>query len=192
MEYVRPVQRSGLKRSAAIVGCVVLAGLLSSACGGDDVTTFTSPEEDATPSEPEPAPSRTLEVLSERTSLDVVCRWIGVSSVAGTGAAGNSAACSAVVDDCRAGVEDVLGSGDGPAVSLPPVDLEGLFGCPLTLPELDGCIGAALERGVDQFGAIDCDMPAPPPLSTFALFASAECLGVALRCPELLAGLAGQ
>lgn len=190
MEYVRPVQRSVLKRRAAIVGCVVLAGL-SSACGGDDVTTFTSPEEEAAPSEPEPAPSRTLGVLSERTSLDVVCRWIGVSSVAGTGA-GDSGACSAVVEDCRAGVEDVLGSGDAPTVSLPPVDLEGLFGCPLTLPELDGCIGAALERGVEQFDAIDCDTPAPPPLTTFALFASAECLGVALRCPELLAGLAGQ
>ena len=169
----------------------VIAAMAMAACGGDDVTTFTGTEEETTPLEP--SESRTFGVLSERTSLDVVCRFIGVSSVAGTEAGGDPAACSAVVDDCRDNVDAVLGSDDGAAVGLPATDLEGLLGCPLTLPELDGCIGSALERGIEQYGSsIGCDMPALPAVNAIALFASADCLGVALRCPELIASLAGQ
>jgi hypothetical protein len=165
--------------------------LASAACGDHDVTTFFLPEEEASPLEP--AASRTFEVLSERTSLDVVCRFIGVSSAAGTGAADREA-CSSVVEDCRANVDAVLGAeGDAPPLGLPPTDLEALLGCPLTLTELDSCIAAALERGIDQYGSsIGCDMPAPPAVNTIALFASPACIGVVLRCPELIATLVPQ
>jgi hypothetical protein len=166
--------------------------MAGAACGGADVTTFIVPEEEASLLEPEPSASRTFQVLSERTSLDVVCRFVGVSSVAG-GAAADRAACSSRVDDCRSNVEAVLGSeGEAPPLGLPPTDLEALFGCPLTLAELDGCIAAALERGIDQYGdAIGCDMPALPAVNTIALFASPACLGVVLLCPELVASFAG-
>lgn len=175
----------------AAAGIVFVAAI--AACGGDDVTTFLVPEEEASPLEPEPTASRTFEVLSEQGSLDVVCRFIGVSSVAGTAAADREA-CSSAVDDCRSNVEAVIGSdGDAPPLGLPPTDLEALLGCPLTLPELDGCLAAALERGIDQYGdAIGCDMPALPAVNTLALFASVDCIGVALQCPELIASLAGQ
>lgn len=163
------------------------------ACGGPDVTTFVLPEAEASPLEPAPSASRTFQVLAERPSLEALCRFIGVSSVSGTADA-DRAECSALVDDCRSNVEAVLGSdGDAPALELPSTDLEALFGCPLTLGELDACIGAALERGVDRYGAsIGCDMPELPALDTFELFASPDCLGVVLQCPELIANLAGQ
>jgi hypothetical protein len=175
----------------AAAGILFAAAL--AACGGDDVTTFIVPEEEASPLEPEATSSRTFEVLSEQGSLDVVCRFIGVSSVAGTAAA-DRAACASLVDDCRSNVEAALGSdGDAPPLGLPPTDLEALLGCPLTLPELDGCLAAALERGIDQYGSsIGCDMPALPTVNTIALFASVDCIGVALQCPELIATLAGQ
>src|SRR5690606_7490483 len=168
--------------------------LLMTACGGEDVTRFVVAEEEAAPPEPEPSASRTFGVLAERTALDAVCRWIGVSSVAGTEAARDPGACSAVVDDCRSDVEAVLGRDDGAAgVRVPPTDLEGLLGCPLTLAELDGCIAAALERGIDEYGSsIGCDMPALPAVDPLALLGSAECIGVALRCPELVVGLTGR
>jgi hypothetical protein len=171
----------------------MVVGAALAACGGDDVTTFLTPEEEASPLEPEPTASRTFEVLSDESSLDVVCRFIGVSSVAGTATADREA-CSSAVDDCRSNVEAVLGSGGEAApLGLPPTDLEALLGCPLTLPELDGCIAAALERGIDQYGsAIGCDMPELPVVNTIALFASVDCIGVALQCPELIASLAGQ
>jgi hypothetical protein len=186
-----PVQRIRVGRGVGAAAGIVLAAAIA-ACGGDDVTTFILPEEDASPLEPEPTASRTFEVLSEQSSLDVVCRFIGVSSVAGTGVA-DRAACSSLVDDCRSNVEAALGSGDAPPLGLPPTDLEALLGCPLTLPELDGCLAAALERGIDQYGSsIGCDMPALPAVNTIALFASVDCIGVALLCPELIASLAGQ
>jgi hypothetical protein len=170
----------------------IVLGAAIAACGGDDVTTFLEPEEEASPLEPEPTASRTFEVLSEQGSLDVVCRFIGVSSVAGTAAADREA-CSSAVEDCRNDVEAALGSGEAPPLGLPPTSLEALLGCPLTLPELDGCLAAALERGIDQYGdAIGCDMPALPAVNTLALFASVDCIGVALQCPELIASLAGQ
>jgi hypothetical protein len=163
---------------------VVLAAALP-ACGDHDSTTFILPEEAASPLEPEATTSRTFEVLSERTTLDVMCRFIGVSSA-------DRAECTSVVDDCRSGVDALLGAaGEATPIELPPTDLEALLGCPLTLPELDACIGAALERGIEQYGAIGCDMPALPALNTILLFASPACLGVALRCPELLTNLAG-
>lgn len=170
---------------------MVLA-LAIAACGGDDVTTFITPEDEASPLSPEPAPSRTFELLSEQGSLDAVCRLIGVSSVAGA-AAPDRAACSSAVDECRSNAEAALGAeGDAAGVALPPADLEALLGCPLTLPELDGCIAAALERGIEQYGgSIGCDMPALPAVNTLALFASPACIGVALRCPELIASFAG-
>jgi hypothetical protein len=186
----RPVQRIRVGRGVGAAGIVLGAAI--AACGGDDVTTFLVPEEEASPLEPQPTASRTFEVLSEQSSLDVVCRFIGVSSVAGTAAA-DRAACSSAVEDCRSNVEAVLGDGDAPPLGLPPASLEALLGCPLTLPELDGCLAAALERGIDQYGdAIGCDMPALPAVNTLALFASVDCIGVALQCPELIASLAGQ
>jgi hypothetical protein len=188
----RPVQAIAIGRGVGALAGIVLGAAIA-ACGGADVTTFIVPEEEAIPLEPEPTASRTFEVLSDQSSLDVVCRFIGVSSVAGTAGA-DRAACSSAVDDCRSNVEAVLGSGeDAPALGLPPADLEALLGCPLTLPELDGCIAAALERGIDQYGSsIGCDMPALPAVNTLALFASVDCIGVALQCPELIASLAGQ
>ena len=187
----RPVQRIVVGRGVGAAAGIVL-GVAIAACG-DDVTTFMLPEEEASPLEPEPTASRTFEVLSEQSSLDVVCRFIGVSSVAGTAGA-DRAACASAVEDCRSNVEAVLGSdGEAPPLGLPPTDLEALLGCPLTLPELDGCIAAALERGIDQYGSsIGCDMPALPAVNTLALFASVDCIGVALQCPELIASLAGQ
>jgi hypothetical protein len=178
-------------RALAAAAGIVL-GAITTACGDRDVTMFILPEQATSPLEPEPTPSRTLEVLSERTSLDVVCRFIGVSSVAGAAAA-DRAQCASVVDDCRSGVDALLGAGDdGSPLEVPPTDLEALLGCPLTLPELDACLGAALERGIEQYGsAIDCDMPALPAVNTVALLASPACLGVALRCPELITNVAG-
>ncbi|HTV21017.1 MAG TPA: hypothetical protein VMG12_20165 [Polyangiaceae bacterium] len=164
------------------------------ACRGNDVTMFIVPDEEASPLEPETSASRTFEVLSEPSSLDAVCRFLGVSSVAGTDAAADAEACSAVVDDCRDNVDAALGSdGDAPAVGLPATDLEGVLGCPLTLPQLDGCIAGALERGISEYGSsIDCDMPALPQVDPIRLFATPACIIVALQCPELIAGLVGE
>ena len=166
-------------------------GLLGAACGGNDVTTLSVLEADEGPVEPATA-SRTFEVLSDGESLDVMCRFIGVSSVAGTSAA-DAAACSATVEACRANVEAALGGpGDGPDVGLPATDLDAVLGCPLTLDVLDRCIAAALERGVATYGSsIRCDMPALPVVDSLTLFATPACLAVALQCPELVASLAG-
>ena len=59
-------------------------------------------------------------------------------------------------------------------------------------PQLDGCIAGVLERGVAAYGSsVGCEMPAPPPIDTLALFATPQCLTVALFCPDLAASLAG-
>lgn len=184
-------QRGASRRSRAAVAARLTIGLLlpvsvslTLACGGEDVTTLLS--EDAVAGEQAPqaaGDSRVYSVLSRPESVDTVCRWIGVS--AAPGAAGG---CAGVVDSCRDGLGSVLG-GDAPA--LPSGDLEPLFGCPLTVAQLDGCIAGVLERGVVRYGSsVGCDMPAPPAVDPLALFASPDCLAVALFCPDLVASLA--
>ena len=155
------------------------------ACGGEDVTTLLSDDSVAEEPGPEPAgDSRVFTVLSRPESVDTVCRWIGIS--APPGAAGG---CADVVDSCRDGLGSALG---GDALELPNGDLEQLFGCPLTVTQLNGCIAGVLERGVAAYGSsVSCDMPAPPAVDTLALFASPDCLAVALFCPDLVASLAG-
>lgn len=128
--------------------------------------------------------SRVFAVLSRPESVDAVCRLIGVSA-----AQGEARECSQAVDSCRGNLGEALGGRAAPA--LPGGDLEPVLGCPLTVAQLDGCIAGVLERGVAAYGAVGCDMPAPPAIDTLTLLASPECLVVALFCPELVASLAG-
>lgn len=155
------------------------------ACGGEDVTTLLPEDSVAGELGPEPAgDSRVFTVLSRPESVDTVCRWIGVSAPPGA-----ARGCADVVDSCRDGLGSALG---GAAPALPNGDLEPLFGCPLTVTQLDGCIAGVLERGVAAYGSsVSCDMPAPPAVDTLTLFASPDCLAVALFCPDLVASLAG-
>ena len=171
------------------LGLALLAG---AGCGDSDVTTIYGEEPQAGAPEQDPSESRTFAVLAEPDSLDTVCRLLGVSRV--TTGAGGPEACRATVEQCRSNVEAVLGTGDGdaPAVGLPAASLEPLLGCPLSVSELDGCVARVLERSIDAYGStVSCDMPALPAVDTLSLFASPECLGVVLICPELIAGLAG-
>jgi hypothetical protein len=157
-------------------------------CGDEDVTRLYGEQTLENGVEPQPpGESRTFAVLSERESLDAVCRLLGVSS------AGNAASCSGVVERCRANVEGLFGSPGGvaPALEVPAASLEPLLGCPLSLAQLDGCVGRALERSVEEYGSsVSCDMPALPEVDTLSLFASPECLTVVLLCPDLLAAVA--
>jgi len=184
--------RGALRRRSAAVASRLALGLISLgassqglACGDQDVTTLLPEDAIAEGLSPEPAgDSQVFTVLSRPESVDTVCRWIGVS--APPGAAGG---CAGVVDSCRDGLGVALG---GATPALPNGDLEPLFGCPLTVTQLDGCIAGVLERGVAAYGdAIGCDKPAPPAVDTLALFASPDCLAVALFCPDLVASLAG-
>jgi hypothetical protein len=164
--------------------------VLACGCGDEDVTRLYGEEtlENAVDPSP-PAESRTFAVLSERESLDAVCRLFGVSSAG----AGGAAVCSNVVESCRANVEGLLGpaGSEAPGLEVPAASLEPLLGCPLSLAQLDGCIGRALERSVEEYGSsVSCDMPALPEVDTLALFASPECLSVVLLCPDLLAAVA--
>lgn len=139
----------------------------------------------------EPAPpgqSRTFAVLSERESLDAMCRLIGVSS------AGGQATCAEVVERCRANVDALLGSPGAapPALAVPNASLEPLLGCPLSFAQLDRCVGGALERSVDAYGSsVSCETPALPEVGALELFASPECLSVVLSCPDLLTMVGG-
>jgi hypothetical protein len=180
----------GRPGSAALAVAFALTSLAG--CGDNDTTTLTVEQTEGSSLEPE-APvgeSRAFGVLSRPDSLDAVCRLIGISSVTGTG---DRTACTQVVDDCRDNVSSALGTegGDVPAPGLPPGDLQALLGCPLTLAQLDACIGAALERGIDEYGSsIGCDMPALPAVDPIRLLASPDCLVVLLQCPQLIASLA--
>ncbi len=175
-------------------GCWAALGLAAGvACADGDSTTLLTRDDEGGELDPEPAAeeSRTFAILSERDTIDALCRFVGVSGVRGSSAA-DRATCSELVNECRGNVEAVLGGGDeGPALELPPTDLDALFGCPLTLPELDRCIGGALERGIGTYGAdVGCEMPALPAIDPITLFASPDCIGVVLQCPELLANVA--
>ena len=190
MIEARVSRRGALPRvPVALAGRLALLSLgafwLGLGCGGEDVTTLLPEDAVAEELAPQPAgDSRVLSVLSRPESVDTVCRWIGVA--APSGAAGG---CAGVVDSCRDGLGAALG---GNAPALPNRDLEPLFGCPLTVTQLDGCIAGVLERGVAEYGnSVGCDMPAPPTVDTLGLFASPDCLAVALFCPDLVASLAG-
>jgi hypothetical protein len=174
-----------------VAGWLALSALLTAlGCGGGDTTTLTVTQTDGSPLEPPAEDNHTLGVLSMPGSLDAVCRFIGVSSVSGAGS-GDRRECSQVVDDCRGNVQAALGVADAPA--LPPTDLSLLLGCPLKLTELDACVAAALERGIDTYGSsVGCDMPALPAVDPIRLFASPDCIAVVLQCPELIASLAPQ
>jgi hypothetical protein len=182
-----------LRRAAVVVASLRGFGVLSAcllslglACGGDDVTTLEPENAVAEELAPEPAgDSRVFTVLSRPESVDTVCRLIGVSTPPGA-----PGGCADVVDSCRGSLGAALG--DRAAPELPNRDLEPVLGCPLTVLQLDGCIAGVLERGVAAYGSsVGCDMPAPPAVDTLALFASPECLAVALFCPDLAASLAG-
>jgi len=185
-----PVGRVGKGAVAyRVCACAAAAALLSLvACGDGDVTRLHPEQTLESPIEPAPAEeSRTFAVLSERVSLDAVCRLIGVSS------AGAGASCDDVVERCRVNVDALLGpEGEpAPAVGVPAGSLEPLLGCPLSFNELDGCVAQVLERSVAMYGSqVSCDMPALPEVDTLRLLASPECLTVALLCPELI-GSAG-
>jgi hypothetical protein len=170
--------------SAISIAGGVLA--LALGCGGEDVTTLSPEEAVAEELSPEPAgESRVFTVLSRPESVDTVCRLIGAATP--PGAAGG---CAGVVDSCRGSLGAALG--DRSAPELTDRDLEPLFGCPLTVMQLDGCIAGVLERGVGAYGdSVGCDMPDPPAVDPLALFASPDCLAVALFCPDLVASLAG-
>lgn len=168
----------------------ILALAAGVACGGSDSTTLTGPQTDSRELEPVAEESRTFVILSEREAVDAVCRFVGVSGVSGSTPT-DRAACSELENECRGNVEAALGTeGEAPAIGVPPTNLEALFGCPLTLPELDRCIAGALERGIGEYGDdVDCEMPALPAIDPLTLFASPDCLGVVLQCPELLASI---
>jgi hypothetical protein len=160
------------------------------ACGDGDVTTLTGPVVESDPLEPDSSAedSRTFAVLSTPESLDAVCRFIGVSSVSGSGA-GDRQVCSGVVEECRGNVA-ALGTSEPMEIALPEADLEPLFGCPLTLAQLDACVGAVVARSIEEYGSsLDCEMPALPAVDLLRLFASADCIVVALQCPELVASI---
>lgn len=167
---------------------VICALIPLTGCGDNDTTTLTVAQTEGNLEPEPPSESRAFGVLSRPDSLDAVCRFIGVSSVTGTD---DRTACSQVVDDCRDNVSTAFGTGvEGSAPGLPPGDLQALLGCPLTLAQLDGCIGAALERGIDEYGsAIGCDMAALPTVDPIRLLASPDCLVVVLQCPQLIASL---
>lgn len=171
----------------AFIAGAVLASAAIIGCGGEDVTTLTHEDavaEELTPDAPS-GESRVFSVLARPESVDAVCRVIGAS--AARAAPGE---CASVVESCREGLGSALGGRRSP--ELPDADLEPLVGCPLTIGALDGCIAGVLERGVDRYGsALGCDTPAPPAIDTLALFASPECLVVALFCPDLAASLGG-
>lgn len=144
--------------------------------------------------------SRTLSVLSESESVTAVCQLIGVSSMGfAGGGAGDRAACARVVEQCQSNVGGALGldeddAGGDLALPVPGGDARALLGCPVTFAELDGCIAAVLTRGRDTYGAsVSCDMPTLPDVNALVLFAVPACIGVVLRCPELLSlGPSGQ
>jgi hypothetical protein len=162
------------------MACWLLLAL--AACGGRDVTTLTSEGEAA--EDPGADDSRVFDVLERPESLDALCRVIGVS------VAGGGPGCAGVVESCREGLGGALL--DRPAQTLPSGDLAPLFNCPLTVAQLDGCIASVLERGVAAYGGdVGCGQPALPEVDTFTLFASPECLAVALFCPDLAASLGG-
>jgi hypothetical protein len=179
-------------RGFGLAACVAALGpLTGTACGDGDVTTLTGPESESVPLEPESGveDSRTFAVLSAPESLDAVCRFIGVSSMSGSGS-NDPQACSEVVEECRGNLSAALGTSEPMGLGLPQADLEPLFGCPLTLAQLDACIGAVLERSIEEYGgSLGCEMPALPAVDTIRLFASADCIAVAFQCPELIASL---
>jgi hypothetical protein len=184
--------RGAVRRRAALLGARLLVpGLLLAACGGDDVTSISTPESEGGLLTPEPVPeSRTLSVLAQPDSLDAMCRLIGVSST--RGGRGGRDACAGAVERCQEDVRSWLGSDDGaPALGVPRGDLQELAGCPLTFAQLDACVGDALARSVASYGdSIGCDQPAPPAIDTLALFASPQCLTVVVLCPQLIENLA--
>jgi hypothetical protein len=170
---------------------VAFALKLLAGCGDQDTTTLTVEQTEGS-LEPETptGESRAIGVLSRPDSLDAVCRFIGVSSVTGTD---DRTACTRVVDDCRDNVSTVFGTegSNAPAPGLPSANLQELLGCPLTLAQLDACIGAVLERGIAEYGSsIGCDMPALPAVDPIRLLVSPDCFVVALQCPQLIASLA--
>jgi hypothetical protein len=178
-------------RWSSRVACGWLALGICFGCGDEDVTTLHGEETVESAVEPAPAESRTFAVLSERESLDAVCRLLGVSSVARQPGAGE-AACAQVVEGCRSNIEALLGppGGEGPALGVPSGNLEPVLGCPLSFSVLDGCVAQVLERSVEAYGSsVSCDMPALPEVDTLELLASPECLSVVLLCPDLI-GLA--
>jgi hypothetical protein len=180
--------RANPRGAIAVALTLGVGGLLPVVgCGGDDVTQLMPPESDDLDLAPDAVdPSRTFAVLAAPDSLDAVCRLIGVSS-AGNGS-GDPAACAGAVAECRSNVAAALGGGAAPNLGVPEADLEPLLGCPLTLAQLDACIGTVLERGIQEYGSsIDCEMAALPSVDPIRLLASPDCLAVVLQCPALVA-----
>lgn len=158
-------------------------------CGGEDVTTIgqdaAEVEEAALVIEPAAEESRTVSVLARPESRAAACRLLGISA-----ARRDPGECRRVAAACQEDVRAVLGGGT-PEVPLPAGDLQELYGCPVTIADLDACLASVLERSVSRYGDdLSCEMGAPPAIDRVALFASPECVGVVLFCPQLLAGVA--
>jgi hypothetical protein len=89
--------------------------------------------------------------------------------------------------DLGAGAGSADGASADDAALVPDPDLEELLGCPLRLTELDGCVAQVLERGRDSYAAdVSCETTTPPDVDPAFLLTVPACLGVVLRCPELL------
>ena len=151
---------------------------------GDDSTTLLRADS------AEPGGSQILAVLAEPETLDVACRFIGVSSRNVAGSSASVASCERVVEQCQStvgvlGRQDVEGGAVGP--DLGDGDLQGLLGCPVTVVELDACIAQILERGRDRYASdVSCETTTLPEIDPAFLLTVPACFGVVLRCPELL------
>jgi hypothetical protein len=162
-------------------GLLVAFGLAlnSLGCGGSDATVI-----DVEAAADAPEESRTLAVLAQPEALDTLCQLIGVSGLSGS--AGDVASCARVVERCQSGLGGFVEATGGEAPA-PRADLQQVLGCPLTLSELDGCVAEALERSRDTYsGTLSCEAEPPPQVDPAFLFAVPACLGVVLRCPQLL------
>jgi len=148
-------------------------------CGSRDEPRGASPEPEASP---------TWQVLTEPESIDVLCRIAGVATPGAVdGSTDSTAACQDFVEQCRdvAGVLSALGGG-GPG-GQSDVDLEPILGCSVTAGQLDACLAQVLERGIDLYGDdVTCGATDLPEVDPADLVLVPGCLGVALRCPELL------
>jgi hypothetical protein len=169
------------------MGCLLMGawlGLNSVACSGSDVTRLDGDVEAEAADADAAETSRTLAVLAQPEALDTLCQLIGVSGL--SGAPGDAASCAQAVERCQSGVGSFVAATQG-EVPAPQADLEQLLGCPLKLSDLDACTAQVLERSRDTYsGTLSCDAAPPRQIDPAFLFAVPSCLGVVLRCPQLL------
>jgi hypothetical protein len=159
--------------------------------------------------DPEPAGSPSLNALADPETRDALCTWAGLTaeSQAEEGAAGQD--CETVSAQCRLAVGVAVLAGDfltlapeafgapddgAPDDGAPddaPIDLEPLLGCPVSVEEVDACAAeliALIARRSPEGGGCGTAAPAALELGLADVFALGSCIGVALRCPDLLQG----